>query len=257
MLSLQVITRKLGKDILVYPFDEKKLKGVGYNLSVGSFGWSLKHKEMLKNSSDNKYFKVEAGDTALIMTKETIWVSKRIGGTFHSKVDRVSEGFSSVSTTLDPEWIGPLLIAMTNLSGNTIELRKDDSISTLIFYNIEKSRIPLTQNLSGRIDRLNALRIHIEKEASEWLDEEFRKNSHALKEKILSEKVYDGIKKKYKKINFIKAYILPWLPSIFVFFSLLYAFTHMAPSQQLGPFIAAIAAAVAAIGIGLQNMNRQ
>ena len=114
MISRHGIKRKLGKEIFIYPFQISRLKGVGYNLAVGDYAWSLISKRPMVTDGEGveKGFWVEPNETALVLTKEVVAVSKRIGGTFHSKVDRVSEGFSSISTTLDPGWIGPLLIAM-------------------------------------------------------------------------------------------------------------------------------------------------
>src|SRR5437764_4868533 len=126
---------------MIYPFRKKRLKGVGYNLSVGPYAWSLGAKAPVAETADKRAYVVPAGDTALVVTNETLWVSSKVGGTFHSKVDRVSEGFSSISTTLDPEWIGPLLIAITNLTTNPINLRKDDSFATVAFYRLSSPAI--------------------------------------------------------------------------------------------------------------------
>lgn len=246
MLSIRTISRLLGKDILIYPFDEKKLKGIGYNLSVGSYGWSLRQRGPLACNTGGDSFLVDAGDTALIMTAETVWVSKRIGGTFHSKVDRVSEGFSSISTTLDPEWIGPLLIAITNMSSNQISLRKGDTLSTLVFHRIEKApkKGQAGLNPAGRLDRLNALGITVSPEAAEWVSEEFRNNQMLLRENFLNSKEYAAVKKRFWQANFGER-LRRWLPSILAAGAVLLLGRTAAPEQQVGPVIAALIAALA------------
>ena len=164
MLSTTSIAKELSKNIIIYPFKEKLLKGIGYNLTVSSFAWSLHNRERLKMNSKKTHHIVESGDTALIQTNETVWVSKNIGGTFQSKVDRMSEGFSAISTTLDPGWIGPLLVAITNMTSSPIELRTKDSFVTLIFHYIKKDPIPNSLNVPARVDRLGALGISLDEE---------------------------------------------------------------------------------------------
>ncbi len=257
MLSITSIAKLLGSDILIHPFVKKRLKGVGYNLSVGSYAWSLSTKAPLLETADKRAYIVQAGDTALIVTNETIWVSSKVGGTFHSKVDRVSEGFSSISTTLDPEWIGPLLIAITNLTPNAINLRKDDSFATVAFYRLETPAIHYAKNAPGRTDRLSALGISVSQEASDWFEREEHRSVNALKEVVLASEEYKLLKAQFASAQFLRSYVLPAVPALLVLGSLIYAFTRpgLAPRQQLGPFIGAL---VAALGILLsQFMSKQ
>jgi hypothetical protein len=65
---------------------------------------------------------VEPNDTVLILTQEEVWVSEQIAGTFHSKVGIVSSGFGHISTTLDPNWEGPLLISLNNPTRKRLKL---------------------------------------------------------------------------------------------------------------------------------------
>ena len=51
MLSTTSIAKELNKNIIIYPFKEKLLKGIGYNLTVSSFAWSLSTKTRLKMNS--------------------------------------------------------------------------------------------------------------------------------------------------------------------------------------------------------------
>ncbi len=253
MLSKESITRKLGRHILIFPLDRGRIKGVGYNLSVSSFGWSLRTKRELRQTPDGSAFVVDAGDTALVETEETVWVSKGIAGTLHSKVDRVSEGFSSISTTLDPEWIGPLLMAITNVTDHPLELRKGESFTTLILHRVAKAKAQDTGNRAGRTDRLAALGIPVSPEATSWLDEEFRNNYLALRKKLLASDAYKTLKRESWRANLWRGHVLPWLPTVGVFGAVLYVAQNAAPEQQLGPIIAAL---VAALAIGLASTRR-
>lgn len=58
----------------------------------------------------------------LILSNEAIYVSKNIGGTFHSKVSLVTQGLGHVSTTLDPGWEGQILVPMNNPTNKSIKV---------------------------------------------------------------------------------------------------------------------------------------
>ena len=102
------------------------LKGASYNLTASEFAWSLSTKQRIYNSQNKKII-IESGDTALIETNETIWVSKKIMGTYHSRVTQVSHGTGHIGTTLDPNYIGPSLIAVHNHSNDPIELIPEET----------------------------------------------------------------------------------------------------------------------------------
>jgi deoxycytidine triphosphate deaminase len=255
MLSTTSIAKELGKNLIVYPFKEKRLKGIGYNLTVSRFAWSLKNKARLKTNAANTHLIVEPGDTALIETNETVWVSKKIGGTFQSKVDRMSEGFSAISTTLDPGWIGPLLIAITNQTSNPIELRIEDSFTTLIFHYIKKAPIPKTINGAARLDRLAALGIKLDEEFHNWYNHDFRTSRHALKTIFKTDEDYVAFKKKKKRLILLTI-ISPYIPAATIFIAIVYfsLIGGFSKQQQIGGFLVAL---IAAISFGYNSINKQ
>ncbi|MFB0515598.1 MAG: deoxycytidine triphosphate deaminase, partial [Candidatus Neomarinimicrobiota bacterium] len=106
------IQKALGKDIVIEPFSKDSLTPVGYDFTVGNYVLSLE--QGLLNPNHQGFYELPPKSTVQILTKESLWVSGRIGGTFHSKVSLVSKGLSHISTTLDPGWYGPLLITIRN-----------------------------------------------------------------------------------------------------------------------------------------------
>lgn len=126
------ILRLLNREIVIEPFDSDNLTPVGYDLRVGCFVYSLS-RGMLSGNGANEYT-IEPGESVLILTKEFVWVSRSIGGTFHSKVSLVSKGFSHISTTLDPNWSGPLLIATCNRSAKCLTLVAGQAFVTLMLH---------------------------------------------------------------------------------------------------------------------------
>jgi len=116
-------------EICIAPFDlndsnDRRLTPAGFNFSFSDFIVSLNQKTFYKihKRGNEKFFMIEPGDTAIALTEESIWVSKGIGGTFHSKVGYVSQGLGHISTTLDPQWQGQLLISVNNPNRKKIKV---------------------------------------------------------------------------------------------------------------------------------------
>ncbi|MEH2331291.1 dCTP deaminase domain-containing protein [Nostoc sp.] len=161
MLSDQDIEILLNKEIVIYPYrPEKDLTPVGYNLNPSDFVFSITHKCLIKttyNLEGNKVFKIKRHDIVLILTQEAVWVSQKIGGTFHSKVGVVSLGFGHISTTLDPGWAGPLLISLNNPTDIELELPAEKSFVTLIFYKVRKPALRNHDNSPSRVDLIEPI----------------------------------------------------------------------------------------------------
>jgi deoxycytidine triphosphate deaminase len=161
------IRNLLNKDIVICDFDEENLTDIGYNLTPTDFVFSINNGLLLEihHNETEKYCYIEPHDTVLIITRESVWVSEKISGTFHSKVKLVSAGFGHVSTTLDPFWEGPLVISINNPTNKKLKFlieqdRKDGggyrhcSFVTLIFYKMVSSAEKTHDNKSCRLDIL-------------------------------------------------------------------------------------------------------
>jgi deoxycytidine triphosphate deaminase len=131
LLTDRDIKRRLGKDIVIEPYDPNGLTPVGYDFHVGDFVYSLE-KGLI--GEVNGGFELPPKSTVQIMTQESLWVSGKIGGLFHSKVSLVSSGLSHISTTLDPNWIGPLLITLRNNTDRPFNIMRGQSFVTLVFF---------------------------------------------------------------------------------------------------------------------------
>lgn len=147
LLSDIDVRKLLDKDIVICGYKGDNLTDIGYNLTPTEFIFSVNKGSLVKiyNEKNQKYCYIEANDTVLILTREAIWVSEKIVGTFHSKVKLVSNGFGHISTTLDANWEGPLLISLNNPTKKPIKLIlaedkgkgvKYNSFVTLIFYKM-------------------------------------------------------------------------------------------------------------------------
>lgn len=150
LLTDKDIMKLRGKDIVIDPFDENGLTPVGYDFHIGEFVYSLDDCRLLRPVDGNYVLPPET--TILILTREWLWVSKRIGGLFHSKVSLVSKGLSPIATTLDPNWFGPLLITIRN--NNKVEYRipENSAFVTLVMFKAATPTEKKPDKPSHRID---------------------------------------------------------------------------------------------------------
>lgn len=150
----------------IHPFNEKSLTGIGYNISTTHFALSIKSGVLLNVSKKTEaegftyYVNIPANDTVLFFSREYIETDDTIAGTFHSKVSRVCQGLSHISTTLDPTWKGQLLISVNNPMSQSVrmELSPNGNILTMIIQELETKVTGenIHNNNKGRCDLLRS-----------------------------------------------------------------------------------------------------
>jgi len=149
------------KKIQIFPFAEKSLTPVGYDLRVGNLYSSAFKSDKFKLTKDDKII-IDPRDTVLITTLESINMptDRSISALILSKVSKVSEGLSHISTTIDPDWKGPLLIAMNNHSKNKVELNCGDAFCTVVFFENKSPSTKKCGKEPGRNDLFMKQWIH-------------------------------------------------------------------------------------------------
>jgi dCTP deaminase len=121
-------------EIVVEPFEENCLTPVGYDLRIGLKAFSWKKHQKIDINSKNP-LEIEAGDTVIIETLESITLSKKISGTLHAMATHsLRRGLSQISTTVDPGWTGKLLISIHNYRDSCVELQFRETFCTLCLY---------------------------------------------------------------------------------------------------------------------------
>jgi dCTP deaminase len=123
--------------LYIEPFDEQNcLTPVGYDLRVGIEGYSWKQKRIIPIEQEGK-IQIEAYDTVVIRTLESLSLSRKVSATIHSIVSLIiPKGLSDISTTIDPGWTGKLLISVHNNRDSSTELRFGDRLCTVCFYRV-------------------------------------------------------------------------------------------------------------------------
>ena len=203
------------EELVICPYQDKNLTPVGYNLTFSRFIISL-HKRVfvrLHKEGNEWCFYLKPKETVLVLTMESIWVSKYIGGTFHSKVSLVTYGLGHVSTTLDPGWQGQLLVPLNNPTGDKIRIvvatqTPDQKMEyrtfiTMILFRSETPAIQTVDNETARIELLENIveDIHLSKKERlqiyELQDEEnFSAGTPRRKETLIKKKTSDIVRLK-------------------------------------------------------------
>jgi deoxycytidine triphosphate deaminase len=134
-------------ELVIDDFAEESLTPVGYDLRIGDIGWILTRTGAMRKTIPvrsapgrvGQGFALSPGQTALILSREELrMLSPSLAATIHSKVSLVSQGFSHVSTTVDPRWGdkrgGLLLIQISNQGPIPLELYRGEPFATVVFY---------------------------------------------------------------------------------------------------------------------------
>ena len=129
-LSKHDILNELEKDdgLKIYPFSNHCLKAASYDLTPTIIAMSSRT-GMLETvyreehyKKDAYYIYVHPKDTVLIVSNEFIILPSNIAGYISSRVSKVVEGFGHISTTIDPNWSGSVLIAVSNPSNQLLKI---------------------------------------------------------------------------------------------------------------------------------------
>jgi len=195
LLSDEDIKNELGKNIFIYPLKIDLIKGSSINLRPSRLSWSIKTQNSIFNTTSNKIV-IPPNDTALIETEETLYITKKISGSYHSRVQLVSKGLGHIGTTLDPGWIGPSLIALHNHSKDVIEIDLNEPfISIMFFYLKSESKKDSTNSPAhpGILGRFN-----ISDFEQKWIDEGWRKDRRALERIMIECNEYKDLKQRRK-----------------------------------------------------------
>lgn len=126
-------------DVTIWGMKNNCLKCASYDITPSMIAMSIKT-GMLENIYDNSkdgrcYVYIHPKDTVLVVSTEYISVDKNVAGYVTSRVSNVSKGLGHISTTIDPNWNGALLIALSNPTNRAIKIN--------VGYRKNVSSIPL------------------------------------------------------------------------------------------------------------------
>lgn len=248
LLSRKDINKELGRNFFIHPFSESKIRGASINLSASKYAWSLKTKKKIFKDNDNKglgVITIDPNDSALIITQESIYVSSKLAGSFHSKVGMVAKGLGHISTTLDPGWKGNLLITIHNHSSESIELNEGSTFITLILHYVSTPDMFDDNNSAGRLELLRGY--DLSPDDIKFIESDVQSTINGIKSEMINSESYKRFNTfRKRKIEFIKPF---FNTSIFVLLiSLIYWVVNLyrtVPSNVNTVVLATIAAIIA------------
>lgn len=135
ILSDQDIKYLLNKEIVIYPYGEDCISPLGYDLRIGyAISLTAEHKSTI--DPDVGKISIPAKTSVFIITKEHVYLSRRIAGTLHSRGSLAARGLYINSTTVDPNWGGQMTFLIHNISEKPVELDVESRFVTLIFHRV-------------------------------------------------------------------------------------------------------------------------
>ena len=132
MLSKEDILKELGKNIYVYPLNYSQIQYSSVDFTISKYCWSSNSKKAAYDP-ERKVVTIAPNDVVVAYTQEAIYLSGRIAGICTSLVSNCKMGINPISTNIDPNYIGFLLIVLHNVTSLPIELKVGDPIVTIQF----------------------------------------------------------------------------------------------------------------------------
>ncbi|MDW0115023.1 hypothetical protein QT711_17825 [Sporosarcina saromensis] len=200
LLSNNDIKRELiqAKRISIHPLNLDNIKGSSINLSASNKAWRVSDKQ---SAVIGNVIEIPPNDTVCIYTQEAIWVSRRLGGTYHPRVSLVSKGLAHISTTLDPGWAGISLVAVNNPSEKTIEIRVGESfVSLMLYYLKTPSDLNIIENSPSRPDIARGFNLSHEEDL--FLQEQWHRTEQGISGRMQKSDRYQELyqeKTKFKR----------------------------------------------------------
>ena len=154
VLSEWDIINELGRGIFIYPFKEDtndSITGCCLCLTASEHAYTFnfdqqtqkKESVRLTDPPDHKLIKIPSRKTAIIWTKESVFLDNYLCGSIHSQVKLVSQGIGHLGTRVNPNYGGVLAIALHNLSDNEIQIKVGETIAYLRIHRLSsKSSFP-------------------------------------------------------------------------------------------------------------------
>jgi deoxycytidine triphosphate deaminase len=142
LLTEKSIYRYLGKLLVIEPFTAESVTGVGYDLTVGLLAHvNPAQKKILEVMTFEEHVPrivLKPNTYAIVISREHVFLSKRLAGTFHSKSTLASQAVYLNSTTCDPNWKGRLIFSLYNASGTEVPLDLDTTFTTMCIHEVNR-----------------------------------------------------------------------------------------------------------------------
>ena len=135
------LCQMLNEALVIHPIRKDSVTPVGYDLTIGlmvnlSTSEDSEDSENSEDSEDSRVFYLPPSTSALILSKERVWLSGKLLATLHSKGSLSAQGLVTNSTTVDPNWTGRLTIRVHNTSGERLRLEENEPFLTMVLHEV-------------------------------------------------------------------------------------------------------------------------
>ncbi|MGH7950433.1 MAG: dCTP deaminase [Limisphaerales bacterium] len=157
MYDAEILKAMEKKDLFITPFDAKKLKGASYDLELGREALvSNRDQKVLLGPDRTSGLNLEAGDFALVLTKESMKLPLDIAGVIGMRSTLARMGVILLhGMQIDPGFEGYLRFGLYNASPRKITLDYGDDICMIEFHKLAgKATRPAPRNedlIEGKI----------------------------------------------------------------------------------------------------------
>jgi len=127
------ILKALGRDLVIEPLNDMSVTPTGYDLTIGKGVLIDDYGERIIPQKEG-YLIVPPSRSAVVLTGEQLWISRRLVGTLHSRGTLAARGLLVNSTTVDPNWQGVLVLRLFNTTSSPIELKSGETFVTLMLH---------------------------------------------------------------------------------------------------------------------------
>lgn len=148
----QIEEAHLAREIIIDPFELKKIQAASYDMRVGAEGATTSTKKLV-NLEETGYLLLEPGDFAFVVVLEELTLGNQHAARFGLRSKYARKGLIATTGHIDPGFHGRLIVGLTNLTPNPVSLPYKDDFISIEFHRLEQ---PTTKPYSGPYqDRLS------------------------------------------------------------------------------------------------------
>jgi deoxycytidine triphosphate deaminase len=149
---------EIGDRILISPYKSHLLGSCTYDLEVGNQYASLRQSDAIRILQPTDSVRIEPGETVLILTEEYLALPRNVAGLVVPRARRIFRGMMINATRIDPTWYGKLVVGVTNLSKQAMELSPGESFCSCLFLETYPVRTAISMSTTPSLGRTNLQR---------------------------------------------------------------------------------------------------
>jgi deoxycytidine triphosphate deaminase len=138
MLSGIDFRRKLGRNISIYPFIEGNIESANICVTASEFAWLIgnKKEDLFIKKDDKDQIRIPAGRSALIFTREAVYLGDKLAGVCLPRLDLSFRGLGCNGAPMKPGRAELLKMIMYNQTDDDVYIEVGERIAVLMFHEL-------------------------------------------------------------------------------------------------------------------------